>query len=105
MNTAGPGGLLIAWIFVAITSICVMEGVAEMVIMWPVSNAMVEYVKAFVDRDLAIVIGLAYWCVDSSIPSLSQPLVPQQLTLGAGTPGRRYSSPSSSLRPASLNTG
>lgn len=70
MNTAGPGGLLLAWAFVAVTSICVMEGISEMIVMWPVSNAMVEYVKAFVDRDLAIVMGLAYWWVDSSVPSM-----------------------------------
>ena len=63
MTIAGPGGLLIAWAFVSVTAICVMEGLSEMIIMWPVSNAMVEYVKAFVDRDLAIVVGLAYWLV------------------------------------------
>jgi amino acid permease len=63
MNIAGPGGLLAAWAFVSVTAICVMEGLSEMIIMWPVSNAMVEYVKAFVDRDLAIVVGLAYWFV------------------------------------------
>lgn len=45
----------------AITSICVMEGLAEMIVMWPVSNAMVEFVKVFVDRDLAIVVGISYW--------------------------------------------
>lgn len=63
MNTAGPAGLLVAWVFVAVTAICVMEGLSEMVVMWPVSNAMVEYVKVFVDKDLAIVVGLAYWSV------------------------------------------
>jgi amino acid permease len=105
MNTAGPGGLLLAWTFVAITSICVMEGISEMIVMWPVSNAMVEYVKAFVDRDLAIVMGLAYWWVDSSVPSMLQSQVAQVLTLDAGTPGHQYSSPSSLLRLASLNIG
>jgi amino acid transporter len=63
MNIAGPSGLLVAWAFVSVTAICVLDGLAEMTIMWPVSNAMVEYVKAFVDRDLAIVVGLAYWFV------------------------------------------
>lgn len=45
-----------------------MEGLSEMAVLWPVSNATVKYVKAFVDRDLAIVIRLAYWFVDSYIP-------------------------------------
>ena len=75
MNTAGPGGLLIAWAFVSVTAICVMEGLSEMIIMWPVSNAMVEYVKAFVDRDLAIVVGLAYWFVQLPL-NFSCPSVP-----------------------------
>jgi amino acid transporter len=61
LNTAGPVGLLLALIFVAVTTICVMECLGEFVIQWPVSNAMFEYVKAFVDRDLAIVVGIAYW--------------------------------------------
>jgi amino acid transporter len=47
--------------FVALTMIFVMECLAEFIVMWPVSNAMIEYVKAFLDRDLAIVIGIAYW--------------------------------------------
>ena len=61
IHTAGPAGLLTALAFVSATTICVMECIAELVVMWPVSNAMVEYVRAFVDPDLAIVIGLAYW--------------------------------------------
>ena len=63
MNIAGPAGLLVAWAYVALTSICVMEGLAELIVLWPVSNAMVEYVRVFVDRDLAIVVGISYWCV------------------------------------------
>lgn len=74
MNTAGPAGLLVAWAYVAITAICVLEGLAEMIVMWPVSNAMVEYVKIFVDRDLAIVVGISYWLVDPSSLPMVQPL-------------------------------
>lgn len=47
--------------FVGINAICVMEGLGEMVVLWPVSNAMMAYVRKFVDRDLAIVVGIAYW--------------------------------------------
>lgn len=61
MNTAGPAGLLTALAVVAVTTICVMECIAELIIMWPVSNAMIEYVRTFVDEDLAIVVGIAYW--------------------------------------------
>ena len=42
--------------------ICVGETVAELVQQFPVYNAIVEYVRAFVDEDLSLVIGAAYWC-------------------------------------------
>jgi yeast amino acid transporter len=41
----------------------VMEGICEMTVLWPLPNAMVEFVRAFVDPDLAIVVGLSYWFV------------------------------------------
>lgn len=58
---AGPGGTLTAFGVVGLVAICVMEGVCEMVVMWPISNAMIEYVRAFVDKDLAVVVGFTYW--------------------------------------------
>lgn len=58
---AGPGGTLIAFIVVGIIAICVMEGICEMIVLWPISNAMIEFVRAFVDPDLAIVVGFTYW--------------------------------------------
>jgi amino acid transporter len=61
LRVSGPAGLLTAITFVGTTAICVMEGLSEMIVLWPVSNAMVEYVRAFVDKELALVIGFAYW--------------------------------------------
>ena len=61
LRTAGPAGLLTAIAFVGVTAICVMEGLGEMVVIWPVSNAMVEYVNIFVDQELALVVAIAYW--------------------------------------------
>jgi amino acid transporter len=63
LRTAGPAGLLASITVVGATAVCVMEGLSEMVVLWPVSNAMVEYVKAFVDKELALVVGFAYWQV------------------------------------------
>lgn len=31
-----------------------------MIVLWPISNAMIEFVRAFVDLDLAIVVGITY---------------------------------------------
>jgi amino acid transporter len=61
LKIAGPGGVLTAFVFIGCVAIFVMEGLSEMVELWPVSNAMVEFVKRFVDKDLAIVVGVAYW--------------------------------------------
>jgi amino acid transporter len=57
---AGPGGGITAFVFVGFGVICVMEGLAEMVTHWPISNAMIEFVRVFIDKELAIVIGVAY---------------------------------------------
>jgi amino acid transporter len=57
----GPGGLLTACAIIGTVAILVMEGLSEMVELWPISNAMVEFVKRFVDKDLGTVVGIAYW--------------------------------------------
>ena len=58
---AGPGGAMLAFVIVGLIAIAVMEGICEMIVLWPISNAMIEFVRAFVDRDLAIVVGFGYW--------------------------------------------
>ena len=60
---AGPGGALLAFGLVGLVAISVMEGICEMILHWPIPNAMVEFVKAFVDHELGIVVGLGYWLV------------------------------------------
>jgi amino acid transporter len=37
------------------------EGVSEFIQLFPAPNAIVEYVRAFVDKDLGWVVGIAYW--------------------------------------------
>jgi amino acid transporter len=32
-----------------------------MINLWPISNGMIEFVRSFVDEDLAIVVGFTYW--------------------------------------------
>lgn len=61
LGIAGPSGTLLSYGLVAAGVICVMEGISEMIGHWPVSNAMVEFVRSFVDQDLAIIVGVAYW--------------------------------------------
>jgi amino acid transporter len=71
---AGPVGGLITLIIVGFGVIFVIEGLAEMIGHWPIPNSIVEFIKAFVDRDLAVVVGVAYWRVATS-PSHSLMLI------------------------------
>ena len=41
-----------------------MQGITEMISIWPVRGALVELVRNFVDEDLALTVGVAYWSVD-----------------------------------------
>ena len=61
LAVAGPAGTVLAFGLVGIVAIWVMDGIAEMVELWPVSNPFQEFVSAFVDEDLGIVVGFAYW--------------------------------------------
>jgi amino acid transporter len=52
---------MLAFTLVGLGIICVMAGLAEMINHWPISNALVEFVRGFVDDDLAVLLGIAYW--------------------------------------------
>jgi len=60
---AGPGGAIAAFLVVGAIAVCVMEGISQMIMWWPIPNGMVEFVGEFVDRDLGTVVGVAYWYV------------------------------------------
>jgi len=61
LHTASTAGTLVALGFVGAVAICVMASLGELIVLWPVPNALVEYVKCFVDEDLAKVVGITYW--------------------------------------------
>ncbi|KAI9774240.1 MAG: hypothetical protein M1839_001742 [Geoglossum umbratile] len=61
LSIASPGVAMLAFGLVSLMVIAVMEGIAEMTGLWPISNAMMAFVRSFVDKDLAIIIGIAYW--------------------------------------------
>ncbi|KAI5368459.1 hypothetical protein J4E82_010754 [Alternaria postmessia] len=67
MKVAGPAGALVALVIMGVIAICAAEGLSELTQLFPAPNAIVEYVRAFVDEDLAWVIGIAYWFTYSSI--------------------------------------
>lgn len=52
---------MIAVFVVGVIVIAVMEGICEFINIWPIPNAMVEFVRSFVDEDLGIAVGILYW--------------------------------------------
>lgn len=61
LEAAGPAGTILAFGLMGFVSICAMDGIAEMVELWPVSNPFREFVASFVDEDLGTVVSFAYW--------------------------------------------
>ncbi|EOD43106.1 putative amino acid transporter protein [Neofusicoccum parvum UCRNP2] len=61
LSFAGPATTLLSFGVVGLLACMVMEGISEMVVIWPIPNPMVEFVRHFVDRDLANVVCFAYW--------------------------------------------
>ena len=61
LRLAGPCGGLLAFFLVSLLVISIMAGIAEMIHHWPISAALVEFVRSFIDDDLAIILGIAYW--------------------------------------------
>lgn len=48
-------------------AILVNEGISELAQQFPAPNAIVEYVKTFVDEDFGWVVGIAYWYAFASV--------------------------------------
>ncbi|KAF3771209.1 hypothetical protein M406DRAFT_354729 [Cryphonectria parasitica EP155] len=67
LQLAGPGGLLLCLCLLSIITIGVSETVSHLVQLFPAPNAIFEYVSTFVDRELAWVVGLAYWYAWTSV--------------------------------------
>ncbi|KKK14130.1 hypothetical protein AOCH_000811 [Aspergillus ochraceoroseus] len=61
LRVAGPGAVLIAFTVMGLLAWMVMQCIGEFLALWPISGALVEYVAKFVDEDLGIAVGIAYW--------------------------------------------
>ena len=61
LRTAGPGGGISSLVVVGLLVVFVMEGISEMIQIFPVANALVVFVSSFVDEDLGSVVGFAHW--------------------------------------------
>lgn len=61
LELSGPAGLIVSVIVMGVIMISVSECVGEFSQQFATPNPMFEYVRVFVDEDLAWVIAIAYW--------------------------------------------
>jgi amino acid transporter len=63
LRLAGPLAVLLSFALVGLLTWGVMQCIAEMLCIWPISGALSVYVTEFVDAELGIAVGVAYWYV------------------------------------------
>ncbi|KAL2812739.1 amino acid permease-domain-containing protein [Aspergillus granulosus] len=61
LELAGPMAALLAFLLVGLLSWAVMQCLTEMLCIWPIPGALSVYVSEFVDTELGIAVGIAYW--------------------------------------------
>ncbi|KAJ8111911.1 hypothetical protein OPT61_g5600 [Boeremia exigua] len=61
VNTAGPAGALLAYVFVGTLVYSVMMSLAEMATYLPIAGAFTQYASRFVDPSLGFAMGWIYW--------------------------------------------
>ena len=61
LHLGGPWALVISFALMSVLAWSVMQGLAEMLCIWPISGALYEYVSVFVDPEVGEAVGIAYW--------------------------------------------
>ncbi|KAK6456794.1 amino acid permease [Scheffersomyces xylosifermentans] len=62
LNNGGPGGLLIGYLLVGYAMLCVIYGLGELSVQFPVSGSFNAYFTRFVDSSWGFTLGLLYAC-------------------------------------------
>lgn len=65
LRTAGPLALVLSFTLLTFLGWAIMQCITEMLSIWPVPGALVEFVGCFIDEDLGYAIGVMYWSVPS----------------------------------------
>lgn len=61
LELGGPLAVLLSFLLVGFLSWAVMQCITEMLCIWPIPGALSVYVSEFVDKELGIAVGCAYW--------------------------------------------
>lgn len=54
---------MLALTTVGLITIAMLEGLSEMIQLFAAPNALIEYVRHFVDEDLAVLVAVTYWFI------------------------------------------
>jgi amino acid transporter len=69
LRLGGPCALIASFVIMAVLAWSVMQCIAEMICIWPISGALYEFVSVFVDNEVGIAVGVAYWYDPQSLAS------------------------------------
>ncbi|KAL2788661.1 amino acid permease-domain-containing protein [Aspergillus keveii] len=61
LELAGPLAAVLAFFLVGLLCWAVMQCITEMICIWPIPGALSVFVSEFVDAELGIAVGIAYW--------------------------------------------
>ncbi|KAL4905103.1 hypothetical protein BDW74DRAFT_19060 [Aspergillus multicolor] len=61
LELAGPLAAVLSFLLIGLLSFAVMQCITEMLCIWPIPGALSVYVSEFVDQELGIAVGIAYW--------------------------------------------
>lgn len=61
LELGGSLAVALSFVLVGLLAWAVMQGLSEMLCIWPIPGAFSVYVREFVDAELGIAIGIAYW--------------------------------------------
>ncbi|KAL3437019.1 amino acid permease-domain-containing protein [Aspergillus tetrazonus] len=61
LELAGPLAAVLSFLLIGLLSWAVMQCITEMLCIWPIPGALSVYVSEFVDHELGITVGVAYW--------------------------------------------
>lgn len=100
LELGGPLAVLLSFLLVGLLSVAVMQCITEMLCIWPIPGALSVYVSEFVDVELGIAVGIAYWYVDRRNATESC-LLPE--TVGKGSVGDIMLTAASGLHIRSLS--
>ncbi|KAI1211103.1 amino acid permease/ SLC12A domain-containing protein [Annulohypoxylon truncatum] len=61
LELGGSLAVILSFLLMGILAWVVMQSIAELLCIWPVPGALAVFVRKFVDDELGIVVGIAYW--------------------------------------------